>query len=170
MASWDRVRVQVPNARRALIAGVIATLVMTGVMYLGALILPNMRNIPSMVGAVMAFNKHLTTSNALWTWGVVMYAIFYAYAFPLCYAYWIYSYLPGPGWFRGFLSGVFLWFLLELLFMPLLHQGVFDIAGPDTATEIISMFIVSAVYGLVLGFIAGPQEVWETRQHQTRTA
>ena len=170
MSSWNRVRVEGPNARRAIMAGVIATLILTGLMYLGPLVGIRVWNIPQMIGGAMSFNEHIVPGSPLYIWGVCLYAIFCAVALPLCYAYWIYSYLPGPTWMRGLIWGGFLWFLVEMLVMPLIGQGVFDWYGPGTAVEIISQFVLWVAYGVVFGFIAGPQEVWAPRQHQERHA
>ncbi len=169
MSSWDRIRVQGPNARQAIVAGVIATVVVTVLMYVGAAFGIAVWNIPSMIAGVISFNKNITTNNALWVWGIVLYAIFCVLISPLIYAYWLYSYLPGPNWLRGLIWGAFLWFIVEMLFMPLIGQGLFDSNGRNIPTEIISQLVLWLAYGVVLGFIAGIQEVWRPR-HQERAA
>lgn len=166
MSSWDRVRLQGPNARRALLGGVVATLVLTGLMYLGHAVGVDIWNIPAMIASAMGFGRYISPADPLWMWGVVVYAIFGVLVLPLCYAYWVYSYLPGPVWFRGLLWGAFLWFLEQMLVMPLIGEGVFDRRGPDPAIEIVSQLVLWLVYGVLLGIIAGPQEVWAQRQHR----
>ncbi len=167
---WDRIRVRGPNARRALIAGFVAMLVLTGLMYLGVAVGVTIRNIPSYIAAAISFNAPLADNQPYYLWGGALYFIFTVIMFPLCYCYWIYSYMPGPDWFRGTLFGAFLWFLVEALVMPLIGSGFFDFHGRDTAPEIISQLIMWLAYGAVLGFIAGPQEVWKQAHHQELSA
>lgn len=170
MSSWDRIRVQGPNIRKALLAGLIATIVLTALMYIGAGLGARIWNIPSIIAGAISFNQKITAGSGLWIWGLVMYVVFCVFAYPACYAYWMYSYLPGPTWIRGLIAGAFLWFLIEMLMMPLIGQGVFDVNGPNPAVEIISQLVLWLVYGAILGFIAGPQEVWRQRPHQERPA
>lgn len=170
MPSWDRIRVQSPNAQKAIIGGVIATAVLTILMYGGQLFGVQVWNVPSIIGGAMSFNKHMTTDNALWVWGVVLYAVWGVFFLPLCYAYWVYSFLSGPTWFRGLVWGAFLWFIIQMLFMPLIGQGVFDTQGLGTGAEIISQAVIWLAYGAVFGAIAGPQEVWQQRPHEEQHA
>ena len=96
MSSWDRVRLQGPNARRALLGGVVATLLLTGLMYLGHAVGVDIWTIPAMIASAIGFGRYITPADPLWMWGVVLYAIFGVLVLPLCYAYWVFSYLPGP--------------------------------------------------------------------------
>lgn len=170
MSSWDRIRVQEPNAARALLGGLIATILVTALMYIAGGLGIRVWNVPAIVGGALSFNARIHPGDAMWVWGLAFYLACNIFAFPACYAYWVYDVLPGPTWMRGLLFGAFLWFILEMLLMPLIGEGVFDLRGPAPAFEIISQLILWLLYGAVLGAIAGPQELWQQRPHQVRPA
>lgn len=165
MSSWDKYQVQEPNARRALLGGLIATVVLTGLMYAAPAAGAGVWNIPNMIAKAISFDQPMITGSAYWVWGLVIYIAFVVFALPACYAYWVYSYTPGPAWMRGLTYGGFLWLLVEIVVMPLIGQGAFDRKGPAPAAEILSQLILWLIYGLILGLIAGPQEVWRQRPH-----
>lgn len=172
MPSWDRIELQPPHAGRALAGGVLATLILTGLMYLGPLVHVATWNIPAIVGSAVSFNEDVTMAfrPSLWALGWVVYITFTVFFFPLCYAYWVYSYLPGSNTMRGLIYGGLLWLLFQVFLMPMIGQGAFDYHGPAPPVEILSQLVMWLVYGLVLGFIAGQQQVWQQRTHPQRHA
>jgi hypothetical protein len=150
--------------------GLVGAVLVTGLTYLGLATNVMQWNVIDVVARAISFGEYVPTNSANYVWGIAFYALFVLVAAPLCYAYWVYSYLPGSTVMRGFLYGLFLWFLMELLLMPLVGAGVFDRLGPNTAAQIISQFVLWAIYGLALGFIAGPQELWRQTTQQERPA
>src|SRR5579884_898590 len=167
MSSWDRVQVERPHAPRALMGGLIATIILIGLMYLGPLIGVRTWNVGAMVGGAISFNELVTPAfrPQMWGLGFFSFVVFSILAAPACYAYWAYSYLPGTTWMRGLLYGGFLWLLVQILLMPMIGQGPFDVHGPAPAVEILSQLVLWLVYGVILGAIAGPQQVWRHRVH-----
>lgn len=155
------------NVKRALLAGLVATIVTTVLMYIAGGIGIPMWNIAGMIGAALGFGKTITSANALWTWGLVVYLVFAIFLFPLCYAHWVYSWLRGSNILRGIEWGWFFWFLQQMLVMPLIGNGLFDRNGPAPAIEIVSWLVLWTIYGAIFGGMAGPQRVWRSylRQH-----
>jgi hypothetical protein len=150
-----------------MLGGVSATIVLTALMYIGIGSGLLKFSIPDIVARTMAFGEFLPGNSAMIAWGIVVYAIFTLFFCPLCYAYWVYSYMPGAPWARGLTFGIGLWFLMQIFLMPMIGQGVFNFHDPNPAIEIVSQFVLWSVYGIVLGVVAGPQEVWrDTPQHQ----
>lgn len=166
MSSWDKYRIQGPNARKALLGGLAATIVLTGLMYAAPAAGADVWNIPSMVAKAISFNNPIILGEGYWIWGFIIYVTFTVFVLPGCYAYWVYSYTPGPTWMRGLLYGAFLWLIVQILMMPLVGQGAFDRKGPAPAAVVLSQLVLWLLYGLILGLIAGPQEVWRQRPHQ----
>jgi len=115
---------------------------------------------PDVLARVISFNEpHIATASPLWNWGLSVYLVFGIVIIPGCYAYWVYPYLHGPAWARGLIMGGFLWFLVEMWFMPLIGQNVFDLSGSSPAIEILSQLVFWLLYGFLLGRIAGVQGV-----------
>jgi hypothetical protein len=153
---------QKANIGKAFLGGLIATAITFGLMYLGPLLGISTWNLAGMTGAALGFGKNITSANALWDWGLIVDLIFMLFVLPLCYAHWVYSWLRGPNAFRGMLWGWFMWFLQQMLIMPLIGKGIFDRNGTGTASEIISWFVLWTIYGVVFGVIAGPQRIWQS--------
>ena len=149
-------------------AGLAATLILTGLMYLGPLIGIRTWNIPAIVGSAMSFNEHVTPTINPGPYGVgfVLYVIFGIFVFPSCYAYWVFSYLPGATWMRGLLYGGLIWLLLQVFLMPMIGQGAFDVRGPAMGVELLSQLVMWLAYGLVLGLLAGTQQMWRKVVHR----
>jgi len=167
---WDRVRLEPPHAARAVVGGLVGVAVVLVLMFVGLYTGVLRFNIMDVVASVSAFGEVVPTNSANYVYGIIFFALWTIVVVPLCYAYWGYSYLPGAPWMRGLLAGVAVWFLMQMLMMPLSGHGVFDFRGPYTAVEIIGQFILWAIYGIVLGVIAGPQEVWQQRWRQEQRA
>lgn len=129
------------NWGRAILAGLVATLVMTAV---GLWIAP-MMGIPRMNPAEMLAGA--MGGNLLLGWlghlmvGTVL-ALGYALVAPA---------LPGPPWLRGALYGVAPWLVAQLIVMPMMGMPVFSGSFAMAAGSLIGHL----VYGAVLGGIYG---------------
>ena len=139
------------NWGRAIIAGLMATLVMTAV---GLWVAPLM-GIPAMNPAQMLSGAMGGSTVLGWmghlTIGVVL-AIGYAIGAPA---------LPGPGWLRGALYGIAPWLLAQIVVMPMMGMPVFS----GSAAVAMGSLIGHLVYGAVVGAIYGaPSHVSERRQ------
>ena len=147
------------NVMRAVLAGVIATIVMTALMSAGPLIGVHTWDIGAMIGSAMSFGRTVTPSDPLWMWGMAVHFLFGMCVFPLIYAHWTWGWMRGPNWMRGLCWGLFLWFMTQALFMPLVGEGFFDMGGPNPLLEVFSWLILLVIYSIVFGMLAGPQEV-----------
>lgn len=77
--------------------------------------------------------------------------------FPAIYTFLLYRILPGGPVAKGLIWGGILWFLLELMVMPMLGMGVFGSAGPGMKGAAAAM-LAHLVYGAILGGVAGQAE------------
>jgi uncharacterized membrane protein YagU involved in acid resistance len=129
------------NWGRAIIAGLVATLVMTAVgLWVAPLMgIPAMNPAEMLAGAmggsmVLGWIGHLMI-------GVIL-AIGYAIVAPA---------LPGPGWLRGALYGIAPWLLAQIVVMPMMGMPVFS----GSAAMAMGSLIGHLVYGAVVGAIYG---------------
>jgi uncharacterized membrane protein YagU involved in acid resistance len=90
--------------------------------------------------------------------------------FPLVYAYLLYAWLPGSPWLRGLVWGLILWFLAQVMVMPMMGMGIFSGNTPQPAMAVMGSFIGHALYGAILGAIAGEQAYRMGQHPQTRHA
>ncbi|MFN2565049.1 MAG: DUF6789 family protein [Gemmatimonadaceae bacterium] len=132
------------NWGRAILAGLVATLVMTAV---GLWVAPLM-GIPAMNPAVMlagamggslalGWVAHLMVGSVL--------AVGYAVVAPA---------LAGPPWLRGAVYGVAPWLLAQLMVMPMMGAPVFSgslvLAGGSLLGHLVYGAVVGAIYGEVV--------------------
>ncbi len=130
---------------RAVVGGLVGTVVMTLLMRMApAMGLPPM-NIGAMLGSVMGGSIVLGWM-AHFVIGTVL-AIIYAAVFA--------ARLRGPGFLRGALYGLAPWILAQLVVMPMMGAGVFG--GSFGAA--FGSFMGHLVYGAVLGGIYGTAEL-----------
>ena len=140
-------------------AGVIATIVMTAVMSAGPLFGVHTWEIGTMVGSAMSFGRIVNPDEPMWAVGLGVHLLFGMCVLPVLYAHWVWGWLRGPNWLRGLYWGLFLWFMTQALFMPLVGAGFFDLDGPNPALEVVSWLFLLAIYSIIFGVLAGPQEV-----------
>jgi hypothetical protein len=130
---------------RVLFGGVIGTLAITFLMYVGAPMmgLPKM-DIAAMLGSVLGG----------WAMGMTMHVLNGAVIFPLIYAYFLFGKLPGAPYLKGILWGIALWLIAQLMVMPMMGAGVFGLkmGGPMAA---MGSLVGHVLYGALLGSIAG---------------
>lgn len=130
------------NYTRAIIAGAVATVVMTAVGVFGA----PMMGMPKMNPAEMLAAK--MGGNLLFGWmghfmvGVAL-AVIYAAVAPR---------LAGPAWLRGALFGLAPWLLQQFAVMPMMGMGLFSgsmaLAGGSMLGHLVYGAVVGAIYGL----------------------
>lgn len=77
----------------------------------------------------------------------------------LVYAFLLYDRLAGAPWLRGIEWGLILWFLAQVVAMPVMGGGLFSSAMPQTAMAVAGSFVAHAIYGAILGAIAAPERV-----------
>jgi Family of unknown function (DUF6789) len=138
------------NSMKGMIAGFVATLVLSAVLLLKASmnIAPEVNIIRLLVSlgsiqTVAAWMDHFIVGVVVWG------LLFGAYdALATRPAYWL----------KGLIFGVFAWLMMMLLFMPLAKVGAFGYRiGPMAAT--VTLFY-HLVYGLVLGVTYGLLTAW----------
>ena len=171
MSRWDRMEVQEAHSGRAYLGGLIATIGVTLLMYVASLAGLPVAKMPDILARVITFNEpFIKGGSTLWFCGLLVYLVSTIIFIPGVYAYWMYSFFHGAPWLRGLQLGIGMWLLVQLWFMPLMGQNVFDVNGPHPAIEMSSQLILWLLYGAMLGNIAGPQQVWRARPHREYNA
>ncbi|MBA3806270.1 MAG: hypothetical protein H0X14_11230, partial [Acidobacteria bacterium] len=106
-----------PNMGRAILAGFIATLAMTMVMYVAPMMgMPKM-DIAAMLGSMMSKQMPAPMSGG-WLMGMMMHFVNGTIIFPPIYAYLLYPILPGSPLLKGVVWGLILWLLSQMMVMP----------------------------------------------------
>ncbi|HYY25622.1 MAG TPA: DUF6789 family protein [Candidatus Udaeobacter sp.] len=146
------------NPCRAIIAGFLATIIMTVMAYIAPFFgLPKM-DFAAMLGSLFA-QETPQPWTAPWWAGMAIYFIDGSIIFPLIYAYLLFRLLFGPAWLRGVQWGMILWLLSQAIAMPAMGVGFFSAAMPDPSLWVIGNLIGHFVYGVILGAVAGEQAV-----------
>jgi uncharacterized membrane protein YagU involved in acid resistance len=86
-----------------------------------------------------------------WWAGMVMHFANGAVIFPLIYAFLLYGFLPGSPAVKGITWGVVLWFLAQVVVMPMMGAGFFS----GSVMAAMGSMIGHVAYGWFLGWIAG---------------
>lgn len=134
-----------PNTGRAILGGFVGTIAMTMMIYWMA---PMMGVHMDIAGSLA---KMMGTS---WGMGLAIHFLNGTIIFSLIYSYLLYRVLPGSPLVRGAIWGAVLWFLMELMVMPMLGAGVFNSQMGGTMT-VVGVLIAHLLYGSLLGAIAG---------------
>jgi hypothetical protein len=143
-----------PSAGRVIVAGFIATLAMTVLMYGGPRMgMPKM-DIGAMLGS-MAAQGMPEPGSATWWGGMGMHFVNGTVIFPLIYAYALYALLPGAPWLKGATWGVILWAIAQAVVMPAMGMGFFSSDTPQPVLAVAGSLIGHLVYGGILGAIGG---------------
>jgi len=131
---------------RALIAGAIATVGMTGMAYLVApVMLGHPMDIAQMLAGFLGVN---------WTTGMLTHLANGIVVFPLVYLILANRLLPGAPWLKGFLLGLGLWLVLEAVMLPMMGAGFFDSNGGGPKA-VMAALIAHLIYGTLLGSVMG---------------
>ncbi len=130
---------------RAVLGGIVGTVVMTLMLYFAA---------PLMLGKPMDIAQLLADVVGVpWVLGMLAHLGSGVVAFPLAYVLLI-GYLPGPPAVRGILWGLMLWVVAMVVVMPILGQGFCMSEGPGLKGMMASL-MAHIVYGALLGAITG---------------
>jgi hypothetical protein len=145
------------NAGRAILAGFVATLVMTMMMYIAPLMgMPKM-DIAAMLGSMLGGGQMPAAMSGNWWAGMVIHFVNGTVIFPLIYAYLLYAWLPGSPWAKGLTWGMILFLLAQAVVMPMMGMGFFSSKAPQPLMAVFGSLIGHAIYGIILGAIVGPQ-------------
>ena len=146
---------------KAVRAGFAATVGMSIVLY--AAFLAGMTNfdIAASMGSLMS-SIVPQPGSAAWIWGLVIHFFVGSIVFPLIYSYALYPVMQGPNLIRGVMWATFLWFLMQIIELPILGRGVFAADSPHQPELIVTTLIAHWVYGAILGILAGRQALLET--------
>lgn len=132
------------NFRRAVLAGIAGTAVMT-LMTVMAGVMGMEMDIPGMLSGfmgtpvVVGWIAHFMIGTML--------ALIYAAGFA--------AWLPGTPWLRGAVYGLFPFLLAQLAVMPVMGMGVFTSGAPNAPAMVIGSFMGHLVYGAIVGAIYG---------------
>jgi hypothetical protein len=125
------------------VAGLVATALMTVMMYKGA---------PMMIGKPMDIAAHLgAMMGDSWIFGMAAHFALGTIVFPLAFFFIGLRVLPGPMWLKGVVWGVALWLGAMIVVMPMTGGGFFMGAVPPAMAS----FVGHIVYGVVLGGVMG---------------
>jgi len=131
---------------RALLAGAIATVAMTGMAYFVApMMLGHPMDIAEMLAGFLGVN---------WTTGMLMHLTNGIIVFPAIYLILANRLLPGVPWFKGVLLGLGLWLVLEAVMLPMMGAGFFN-ASEGGPKAVMAALIAHLIYGVVLGSVMG---------------
>jgi hypothetical protein len=140
------------NPGKAILGGIIGTVVMTFMMYfIAPMMLGRPMDVAAMLGDVL---------GGSWAMGMLMHLANGSVVFPLIYAYLFYRVLAGQPWVKGTTFGLLLWFLSQAFVTPMMGGGFFS-AKAGGLMAVMASLIGHVVYGALLGAVAGPAE---TRQ------
>lgn len=136
---------QKPNVRRAVLAGIVGTAIMTMVMLMGpAMGMPEM-NIGQMLGDFMG-----VPVAAGW-FGHFMIGTVLALIYALVFS----GILPGKPALKGALYGLFPWVLAQVAVNPMMGAGIFALNTPAPLMMVMGSLMGHLVYGIVVGAVYG---------------
>jgi hypothetical protein len=145
-------------------AGFVATLVMTMLIYAAPLLGVPKMDFAAMLGELFAAPGQgpeavptPAPGSTLWWIGMGIQFVNGALIFPLVYAYLLYPVLSGAPWWKGFQWGLILWVLSQAVVMPMMGLGYFSAKTSQPMLAVVGSFIGHAIYGILLGKLAGPQ-------------
>jgi hypothetical protein len=118
------------NAGRAILAGFVATVAMTIMMYAGLMMgMPKM-DIAATLGSVMSGGMPAPGSGGWWM-GMLVHFVNGTIIFALIYASGLAGALPGALWLRGATWGVILWAVAQAVVMPMMGMGFLSAKAPQ---------------------------------------
>src|SRR5262245_1115118 len=138
------------NSLRGMLAGLVATLVLSGIL----LIKQQMGLWPEVNIIRLLINLGSIQLVAAWMDHFIVGVVVWGLMFGAFDAMWE----RGAYWLKGLIFGAFAWLLMMILFMPLAKAGWFGTRiGPAAAFVTLGMHLV---YGLVLGLAYGMLTAW----------
>jgi len=150
------------NVGKAILAGFIATLVMTMIMYMAPLMgMPKM-DVAAMLGGMLSQTMPAPMSGA-WLLGMVLHVVNGSVIFPLIFASVLDKHLPGAPWGRGVVWGLILWFISQAMVMPMMGAGLFSSQTPQPMMTVVGSLMGHIIYGAILGATYSAEPVASTR-------
>ncbi len=142
--------------KKAFLAGFVATLAMTMLMYIAPMMgMPKM-DIAAMLGGMLGGGMPEPMGGA-WLVGMLIHFVNGTSIFPLIFAFLLYSRFPGAPAVKGILWGLVLWFLAQAMVMPMMGAGFFAGNTPQPFMTVFGSLLGHVIYGALLGLIYGPQ-------------
>jgi uncharacterized membrane protein YagU involved in acid resistance len=138
-----------PNPVRAIVGGFVGTAAMTAMMYVVAPMMGLNMDIAQMLGSMLGNS---------WIAGMMMHFVNGTVIFPLIYVYVLYAWLPGNPLVKGMSWGVILWFLAQVVVMPMMGGGLFS-SAMGGMMAVAGSLMGHLLYGGLLGAIAGAGEL-----------
>jgi hypothetical protein len=135
----------------------VATLLMTFVLYGGPLLTVPEFDVASMYGSLSAEGAAPADLSNPWFFGLLVHIVFMVVLLPVLYGYALYSMLSGRPWARGLIFGGILLLAMMFVLLPLFGRGVFFLNTPAPIVLTCLATLALAVYGLALGIAAGAQ-------------
>jgi hypothetical protein len=135
-----------PDLGKTIVGGVVATGVMTAMMYYGA---PMLAGKPMDVAAMLA-----SQLGSSWAVGMAAHLLLGVLVLSLGYALVFYRLAPGAPWQRGILFGIALWLIEQIAMAPMIGAGLFN-AHAGGAKVVVAQLAGHVAYGAILGAIAG---------------
>jgi len=146
------------NVRRAILAGFIATLVMTMIMYVAPMMgMPKM-DVAAMLGGMLGQTMPEPMSG-LWLVGMILHFVNGSVIFPLIFAFLLYARVPGAAWRKGIIWGLILWLLSQAVVMPMMGAGFFSSHAPQPMMTVVGSLMGHIIYGAILGGVFGAEPV-----------
>ncbi|MDE2026966.1 MAG: hypothetical protein KGJ11_00315 [Candidatus Omnitrophica bacterium] len=134
------------NTGKTILAGLIATAVMTMMMYAAPMMgMPKM-DIAGMISGMMKMP---------WIIGMTIHLMLGVVVFPFIYVFLLADKLPGPGALKGMTWGLILFILAQTMVMPMAGMGFFSSASSQQMLMIMGSLMGHVVYGAILGAIIG---------------
>ncbi len=141
-----------PKLGRALLAGLVSTILITFVMYVVSPLMTGKRlDVAGMLGGLLGGN---------WMAGMIAHFVIGTVVLPAVYVLFLYRWLSGTPVARGLTWGVALWLVAQTVVMPLMGGGLFSMEAGGLMVALSSL-LGHSVYGLTLGLLTGgpPPEV-----------
>jgi uncharacterized protein DUF6789 len=141
-----------PKLLSAIVGGLVATLIVTAIAYVGPALGLNPLDFATMLGSLII--GRMAEPSVI---GLLIHLVNGALIFPVIYVFLVYRLLRGPSWFRGMGWRIALWANVQFVLMPLAGMGLFSSRAPHPAVSVAWSLITHGLYGVVLGTIARPQ-------------
>jgi len=135
-----------PNLIRAFLAGFLATVVITFMMYF---VTPRLTGEPMDIAATFA-----RVLGGSWDAGLIAHFVVGTLLLPALYALFLYPALEGGPAERGLGWGLFLWMVSQAVFMPMMGDGFFSSRAGGLKAAMASL-LAHLAYGLVFGVLTG---------------
>ncbi|MHB1922096.1 MAG: DUF6789 family protein [Chitinophagaceae bacterium] len=137
--------------QQALLGGLVATAIMTMILFMAPLMgMPDMK-----IGNMLAGFMQIP----VWMGWVMHFMIGIIWA--MVYLFFVRDKLSGSYAVRGILFSIFPWLVMQIMMMPMMGMGVFSAHSPDQVKMVMGTLLGHVVYGWILGLTTQPRKVKE---------